>query len=160
MPRVLLVIALFAISTSASADPALRAESEPAPHAIYVDVLGKAGLWGVGYDGHIGRWFALGAAASYYSFDGDHITTLAPYVAAYPIGRGHHRGFLQLGPSLTRHTTPSPVPQWDGMTTSQVSEELCAGYEYRNHVLLRAYAMVSRGEHLMPWLGASFGWTL
>jgi hypothetical protein len=165
MPRVLLAIVLLAFTSSASADPDLHAArarraADPAPHALYVDVLGKAGLWGIGYDWQFRRRFAVGAAASYDSFDGDRITTLAPYVAAYPIERGHHRGFLQLGPSLSRRTTPSPVPEWSGMTTSRIGAELCAGYEYRNRFLFRAYAMASQGDHLVPWLGGSFGWTL
>lgn len=162
MPKVLLAIAVLAITSSASADPDLHVTAPPPParHAIYVDVLGKAGLWGVGYDWQIQRRFAIGAAASYYSFDGDHITTIAPYIAAYPIDRGHHRGFLQLGPSLTRQTTPSPGPEWNGMTTSRVGAELSAGYEYRNGFLFRAYAMANQGDHLMPWLGVSLGWTL
>lgn len=153
MSRVLLAIALLA--TPAFADP-----EAPADHAIYVDVLGKAGLWGVGYDWQPRRRWAIGAAASYYSFDGDRVTTLAPYLAGYPIARGRHRGFVQLGPSLVRRTTPSPVPDWDGMTTTRVGAALCAGYEYRNGVLVRVYAMASQGEHLVPWLGASLGWTL
>lgn len=164
MRRVLLAIGLFATlfatTVPAIAEPGLARAGDTTRHAIYVDVLGKAGLWGLGYDWQVRRRFAIGAAASYYSFDGDRITTLAPYVAAYPLGRGHHRGFLQLGPSLSRRTTPSPVPEWSGMTTSRVGAELSAGYEYRNGVLLRAYAMASQGDHLVPWLGASLGWTL
>jgi hypothetical protein len=165
MPRVLLAIALLVTTTSVSAepesaDPDLHVASDTTHHAIYVDVLGKAGLWGFGYDWQFWRRFAIGAAASYYSFDGDHITTIAPYVAAYPLERGHHHGFLQIGPRLSRRTTPSPVPEWSGMTTTRIGAELCAGYEYRNGVLLRAYAMVSQGDHLVPWLGASIGWTL
>jgi hypothetical protein len=155
MVRVLLAIAVMA--RAASADPS------PAPardHAVYVDVLGKAGLWGVGYDWQPRRWLAIGATASYYSFDGDRVTTLAPYLAGYPVARGRHRGFVQLGPSLIQRTTPSPVPEWSGMTTTRVGAELCLGYEYRNRLLWRAYAMVSRVDHVVPWLGASVGWTL
>ena len=160
MQRVLLVTCWLATTASASAEPDLHVAQGPAPHAIYVDVLGKAGLWGLGYDWQARPRFAIGGAASYYSFDGDHITTLAPYVAGYPIDRGHHRGFVQLGPTLTRRTTPSPVPEWRGMTTSRVGAELSAGYEYRHGFLFRAYAMASQGDHLVPWLGASIGWTL
>jgi hypothetical protein len=139
---------------------ATPAPGRTARHAFYVEMLGKAGLWGVGYDWQPRPWLALGAAASYYSFDGDRVTTLAPYVAGYPIARGRHRGFLQLGPSLAYRTTPSPVAEWDGMTTTRISAALCAGYEYRHGVLLRLYAMASRNDHLVPWVGASVGWTL
>jgi hypothetical protein len=185
MSRVFLALALLA--TTASADPAPTEPTEPtepaapadpaelativaapaslpaprpARHAIYLELLGKAGLWGAGYDWQVHPRFAIGAAASYYSFDGDHVTTFAPYVAAYPLERGHHRGFVQLGPSAVRRTTPSPVPEWRGMTTTKLDAELCAGYEYRNGVLVRLYAMASQGDHVAPWLGASLGWTL
>ena len=33
-------------------------------------------------------------------------------------------------------------------------------YEYRNRILFRAYAMASKADHLVPWLGVSLGWTL
>lgn len=164
-------IAMLAIAAPARADmretetdhnlSAIRdpVRARAGDHAIYLDVLGKAGLWGIGYDWRH-RWFAIGAAASYYSFDGDRILTLAPYVAAYPLGSGRHRGFVQLGPTVSRRTTPSPVPQWDGMTTTELDGALSAGYEYRNHILFRAYGMAIKGDHLLPWLGASIGWTL
>src|SRR5262245_61012500 len=165
MSRVLLAIAVLA--TAATADPGAPATTTgsetgalAARHAIYVDLLGRAGLWGVGYDFQPRRWLALGAAASYYSFDGDRFSTIAPYAALYPIARGHHAGFVQLGPNLVRRTTPSPVPEWDGMTTTRLGVELCAGYEYRSGLLVRAYAMASQGDHLVPWLGISLGWTL
>jgi hypothetical protein len=169
MSRVLLAIAMLA--AMASADPAAPAAGdagEPAArsarlerrHAIYVDLLGRAGLWGLGYDFRPRRWLAIGAAASYYSLDGDRFTTLAPYAALYPLVRGPHAAFVQLGPDLVRRTTPSPVPEWNGMTTTRIGAELCAGYEYRRGVLVRAYAMASQGDHLVPWLGISLGWTL
>lgn len=176
--RVLLALALLATSASAdpvrpvrvalSAEPAvaddlqltLTAPAKPRDHAIYLELGGRAGLWGVGYDWQFHRRFAVGAAASYYSFDGDRISTLAPYVAAYPIDRGRHRGFVQLGVGLSRRTTPSDFAEWGGYSTDTLGPELCAGYEYRNHVLIRAYAMAKREDHLLPWLGASFGWTL
>ena len=169
MSRVLPAIAALALATAASADPAPPRDTgapatEPSSNAgslaIYIDLLGRAGLWGVGYDYRPRRWLAVGAAASYYAFDGDRFTTVAPYASLYPIVRGPHAAFVQLGPSLVRRTTPSPVPEWNGMTTTQIGAELCAGYEYRRGVLLRAYAMASQGDHLVPWLGLSLGWTL
>lgn len=175
--RVLLAIALLATAASADpvrrvaaaipepadADPVVRASStvhDARHHAIYLELGGRAGLWGVGYDWQPHPRLAVGAAASYYSFDGDHITTFAPYLAAYPLGLGHHRAFLQLGPTVSRRTTPSPVPEWDGLTTTHLTAEAGGGYEYRNGVLARVYVMASKGDHLVPWFGASLGWTL
>jgi hypothetical protein len=163
-PRAVRVAA--AIPDASPADPVLRASASPlvsrdrARHAIYLELGGRGGLWGVGYDWQPHPRFAIGAAASYYSFDGDRIMTLAPYVAAYPLGVDRHRGFVQLGPGISRRTTPSPVPEWDGVSSTEFSAEIAAGYEYRNGVLVRAYVMASKSEHIVPWLGASFGWTL
>jgi hypothetical protein len=140
-----------------AASPRIAA-AEPR-HAAYVDVLGKGGLWGLGYDYQATPRFAFGAVGSYYLAGGDRHLTLAPYAAAYPLGHGHHRAFVQLGPQLVRRVTPSPVPEWDGMTTTRVGAELSTGYEYRNHVLVRAYGMAAIGDHLTPWLGLSLGWT-
>jgi hypothetical protein len=174
MSRVFLALAALAQATAtatASADPGPQrdapapgtrapATSSPARHAVYVDLLGRAGLWGLGYDYQPRRWLGFGAAASFYILDGDRFSTIAPYAALYPIARGAHSAFLQLGPSASRRTTPSPVPEWDGMSTTQLGAALCAGYEYRRGVLFRAYAMASKGDHLVPWLGVSLGWTL
>jgi len=136
------------------------AAAEPErPHAIYLDLLGKGGVWGAGYDWQPAPRFALGATASYYLLGGDRVASLCPYAAAYPVIRGHHRWFVQAGPQVVRRTTPSPVPQWQGMTTTGYGGELSSGYEYRNKLLVRGYAMATVGEHVAPWLGASVGWT-
>lgn len=157
-------VALLEPAAAGPERDALMMEAPRAPglghHAVYLELFGKAGLWGAGYDWQFHPRFAVGAAASYYSFDGDRVTTAAPYVAAYPLGTGHHRSFVQLGPTVVRRHTPSPVPEWDGLTTTKLDAELCAGYEYRNRMLVRVYAMVSAGDHVAPWLGASFGWAL
>lgn len=180
--RVHLAIALLAIPALAVAEPApakrvainavepmrdddaslhvSRTAPEAAPHAIYLELGGHAGRWGAGYDWKFHPRFAVGGAASYDVFDGDRIATVVPYVAAYPLVRGHSSAFVQLGASLQRRTTPSPVPEWDGLTTNELGAQLCAGYEYRNHVLIRAYAMARQSDHVLPWFGASFGWTL
>src|SRR5690349_11759569 len=87
-------------------------------------------------------------------------TRSRPTVGAYP-ARGIHAGwFIQLGPQLLRHTTPSPVPEWNGMTTTTVVGEVSTGFEYRSRWIARLYTMLSVGEHTAPWVGASFGWTL
>ncbi len=46
------------------------------------------------------------------------------------------------------------------MTTTGFDAELSTGYEYRDHILVRAYVMGAAGEHVVPWLGASLGGTL
>jgi hypothetical protein len=137
---------------------AAPARAEPARHAAYVDVLGKAGLWGVGYDYELAPRFALGAVGSYYVLGGDHYTALAPYATVYPFGSGRLRALVQLGPQLVHHSTPSPVPEWDGMTTTRFGAALCGGIEYRRRIVVRGYGMLAVGEHVAPWLGLSIGW--
>src|SRR3954463_5758597 len=93
------------------------AEAEPR-HVVSLEVLGKGGLWGLAYDYRINKHVAVGAVGSYYQLAGDHYFTLSPYVMAYPV-RGEHSGwFAQIGPQLLQHTTPSPVPEWHGMSTN------------------------------------------
>jgi hypothetical protein len=128
-------------------------------HTFYAELFGKGGLWGFGYDLRLGKRFAVGAVASYYVLGGDRYTTLAPYVAAYPVGE-RHRWFVQAGPQFVRRVTPSPVPEWDGMSKTGVAGELSSGYEYRDHIVLRVYGMAAIGERFVPWVGASIGWTL
>lgn len=147
-------IAVVVIACAAS-----TARAEPARHAAYIDVLGKAGLWGLGYDYELAPRFAVGAVGSYYVLGGDHYTAFAPYATVYPVGTGHLRALVQLGPQFVRHVTPSPVPEWMGMTSQHGGAALCAGVEYRHGVLVRLYGMLSIGEHVAPWLGVSVGWS-
>jgi hypothetical protein len=135
-------------------------KAEPRPHAIYGELFGKGGLWGAGYDYQPRRGLAAGLVGSYYVLGGDRYTTLAPYVAAYPFARGHHRWFVQVGPQLVRRHTPSPVPEWMGSSSTSWAGEASSGYEYRRGLLVRVYAMAAVGARFAPWLGASFGWTL
>jgi hypothetical protein len=151
MFRVVVMIALLALSTPAIAEPR---------HTVSVEALGKGGLWGLGYDYQLRHRIGVGAVGSYYQLAGDHYLTFSPYLSAYPI-RGKHAGwFAQLGPQLLHHATPSPVPEWQGMSTTTVAGELSTGFEYRAHVVVRVYAMVSVGDQVAPWAGASIGWTL
>lgn len=161
--RVILIVALGLTSPViadtqpvASTTVAATPSTEP-HHALYVELLGKGGLWGAGYDYQLSRRFAIGAVGSYYVLGGDRYLTFAPYLAAYPVSGGKHRWFVQLGPQVVHRTTPSPVPEWDGMTSTGFAGELSSGYEYRNGVLFRAYAMASMGDRFTPGLGISLG---
>jgi hypothetical protein len=138
---------------------AVRAE-EPRS-AVYVEVLGKGGLWGLGVDHQHGRWLGGGLAGSFYVLDDQRVMALSPYLAAHPLGRGRHRWFVHTGPQLVRVSTPSPVPEWNGVASTGLGAQLSTGYEYRHRVLFRLSAMVVVGEGgVAPWLGASLGWTL
>lgn len=156
---------LLGRAVPAIADPAtITAATAPAPrphrHAVYVELFGKGGLWGAGYDYLIRPRIAIGGTASYYAIDGEHVVSLSPYAAIYPIGR-RHRWFVQLGPQLVHLARPSPVPEWPGTSSTGVGAELSSGYELRSRVLFRAFAMGTVGKGgAAPWLGLSLGVTL
>lgn len=150
------VVAVLALALCAVARPA-RAEPK---HDVTIEALGKGGLWGVGYDYHFHHRFAVGAVGSYYQLSGDRYLTFSPYLMAYPVRGQHFAWFAQLGPQLIHHTTPSPVPEWQGMSTTTFAGQLSSGVEFRDHIIVRLYGMISVGEHTVPWVGASIGWSL
>lgn len=130
-------------------------------HAIYVEALGKGGLWGVGYDYLATRHLAIGATGSIAMFGGERIVTVAPYLGIYPLPRPRHRWFIHAGAEVANLSRPSPVPEWPGTSSTGVGASVATGYELRTRVLIRAYAMVTVGAGgVAPWLGVSLGTTL
>jgi hypothetical protein len=170
MPSASQLAAVLAVSLTAgaaSADPeqpsvsaaSVSAAPRDAANTVYVDLFGKGGLWGLGYDHQLGARFVIGGLASFYVLGGDRFTTIAPYVGAYLLGDARHRWFAHVGPELSRHTVPSPVPEWSGMSTNALTGEVSSGYEHRGaRVIVRAYAMLDVGEHVTPGVGGSLGW--
>lgn len=139
------------------------ATAVPSRHMVYAELGGKAGLWGLGYELSLSPRFVVGAAASYLVLDGQRIASLSPYAGAYLLGaRGRHRWFVHGGPALVRVTTPSPVPEWDGTSTTGVGVEVSSGYEHRRGALsLRGFAMVAAGRGgVAPWAGMTIGFAL
>lgn len=130
-------------------------------HAVYLELLGKGGLWGAGYDYAIHRKIAIGGLASFYVADGERVFSFSPYASLYVLGGKRHRWFVQGGPTVVHLQRPSPVPEWPGMSTTGVGAELSSGYELRTRVLFRAFAMGTYGKGgAAPWLGLSIGATL
>jgi hypothetical protein len=165
----------FSISSILLVCPAEVAHADPAPpastsasvdtvrgdQAVYVELLGKGGLYGLGYDYQFHPRFAVGATASYYVLDGQEIFDLSPYLMSYLVGTHRQRWFLQLGPQLSYVRTPSPVPEWPGESRTGIGGELCSGWEYRHGVLVRVFGMLTIGEGgAAPWMGVSLGWAL
>lgn len=145
------------LPVGALAPPAPR--SQPDGHALYVEGLGRGGLWGLGYDHAIHSRFCIGGVFSYSVLAGDHVAMLAPYAGAYLVKRRQHRFFAQLGPQLAFVRTPSPVPEWPGRSAFGVAGALSTGYEYRRGVLVRVALLVTAGRgKVAPWLGVSVGW--
>lgn len=159
----MLSLALAAASPAHADDTASthRASVLRHRHAAYIELLGKGGWWGLGYDVLLRPRFALGGTVSFYADDGERVISLSPYAAIYPLGRARHRAFVQLGPQLVRLERMSPVPEWPGQVTSGVGAELSGGYELRARVLVRAFGMAAIGKQgIAPWLGVSLGVTL
>lgn len=169
------IATMIAGVASASANPARAAEDdrggEPAPaparadatarpNAVYAELFGKGGAWGLGYERHLTNRIAVGAVVSYAPLDGQRKLVASPYVEAALVGTGHHRWFADVGPQVIYLQTPSPVPEWTGTSSTGIGAQVATGYEYRDHVLVRAYgeAVVGKGG-LAPWLGLSIGWT-
>lgn len=164
---VLLTSPALAASLPARADSA--APSDPRSpqrvhrHALYVDALGRGGLWGLGYDYQLTGRFAVGATGSFHSLDAQRVWNVSPYLSFYPASSnsGHHRWLLQAGPQFLRTSTASPVPEWDGMSAYKLSAVAATGYEYRSRFLFRAYGMAAIGAGgVTPWVGFSLGRTL
>lgn len=154
--RALIGVALVIAGTGgASADPPERR------HAAFVELLGKGGAWGLGYDFQLSQRFDVGAVASFAPLDGQRLYTLSPYLGVTLAGSaGHHHWFAEAGPQLERLVTPSPVPEWKGMTSTDVGAEVSSGYEYRDHFLFRIYGEAIAGARgVAPWAGISLGWT-
>jgi hypothetical protein len=146
----LLVVLLFAPG-AATAEPA---------HAVYAELLGKGGLWGLGYDYRLRRRITVGVVASAYSLDGQRVVSLSPYLGASIARGGPHSWFLDAGPQAVYTWTPSPIPEWDGDSAAGIGAGVSSGYEYRARILVRLFAqgVVGRGG-ATPWLGAGVGWT-
>jgi endonuclease/exonuclease/phosphatase family metal-dependent hydrolase len=133
---VALVIAVLS-GTSASSSAAPRQDEQAAApevstrdHLVYVELLGKGGLWGTGYEWRH-RFLVAGGVAAFYELGGDRYTTLSPYLGVRPLASEHVAWFVHLGPQLVHRATPSPGPEWNGMSTTGYALEASTGVEYR-----------------------------
>ena len=130
-----------------------------ADDVLYVEALGKAGAYGVGYEHAMNERFSLGVAASFVSVSGQQVYTAAPYLHMTVVGSTRHALFTELGGVLAHSRIPSPVDDWDGTTDTGGGGFWSAGYEYRRGAfLVRASGAVVVGEGgLGPMIGIAFG---
>ena len=137
------------------------AQAEPHPHAIYLELLGKGGAWGLGYDYAITPRLRIGAVASLTMLDGEQLTSVTPYAAWSILASEHHAWYVDAGPHVAHLEMPSPVPEWRGASSTGIGVDVSTGYEYRDRLLVRVFGMATiGGGGVAPWLGASIGWTL
>lgn len=162
MMRTTIVAVLLATSGIAYAQPAATtdggtsranaadaAASSPRPSSslVYVEALGKAGPYGLGYEHAITRRLALGAVWSYASLRGHQLYTVASYVHVTALARGRHALFGELGAAFVLSRVPSPVPEWDGMSDSGLGGQATVGWEWRPApIVVRTYLGGAVGE--------------
>jgi hypothetical protein len=162
--RVTLAIAcvLGSAATAHADDAAVRAASRAAPpghHLVYVELLGKAGPYGIGYEYAPVPWLAAGAAGSYAVLGGQQLLEVAPYLHVTLLRRRGHALFGELG-AILAHSRIPPVADWRGMTHTGTGGFLSVGYEHGwRHLALRASASVVAGQGgLAPMAGLALGW--
>jgi hypothetical protein len=128
------------------------------PHALYLELFGRGGLYSVGYDLQLRDWLGVGGAVAWYQLDDERVLSLAPQVNFYPRWRGRHRWLVQTGASLMRTSVRSPVPEWDGVAQTGVGGLAASGYEYRGRMLVRGVLGAAAGRGgVEPWAGVSLG---
>ncbi|HEY5936125.1 MAG TPA: hypothetical protein VIU61_15855 [Kofleriaceae bacterium] len=162
MTRVIGAIVVTAFASSATAD-GVKQTAEPEPpgrHLVYVELLGKGGAYGLGYELSISPRFSVGTAVSYVSIRDQQIATVAPYVHASALRFGKNALFGELGATFVHSRIPSPVPDWDGMSESGAGGFASVGWERAwQHLTLRTSGSIVAGEGgLAPWLGVAIGY--
>jgi hypothetical protein len=147
--RAALIIAVVCAPAAATADG----------QVVYGELGGKGGLYGAGYDREVAPGLTVGAAVSASHLDGETALSLSPYLGYYPVRRGRHALFGHLGPTVVHSRIASPVPEWDGDSSTGVGATVAAGYEYRPAPLVvRGYLMMTAGRGgVAPWAGVSVG---
>jgi hypothetical protein len=158
--RVLVVVLGLAVSAAAVADDGVTKSAEPPRrHLVYFELLGKGGLYGVGYEYAIAPWLGLGGAVSYSDLRDQQLFTAAPYLHFTPLAGKRHALFSELGGILAHSHVPSPVMNWDGVSDTGGGGFASLGWEYhRKHLVLRTSGALVVGEGgLAPMLGFAIG---
>lgn len=156
--------ALFLFSTAAAAEPdtAVSAVVEDAAperrHLVYGELLGKLGLYSLGYEYQLTDWLSVGGAGSFWLASYRRVMAGTLYLGVGTAIRGKHRWFAQVGPEIIRESEPA-VPGFGGLARTGIGAQLSAGYEYRGERwLFRGHGTVTAGKGgVAPWLGAAVG---
>jgi hypothetical protein len=155
-----LVVAVLVWSATAHADDGLTAVADPpSKHLVYVELLGKGGLYGVGYEYAIAPWLGFGGAASYVEMRDQQLVTVSPYLHVTAFAGQRHALFSEVGGILAHSRVPSPVMNWDGVSDTGSGGFVSLGWEYRRrHVVLRTSGALVVGEGgFAPMLGFAIG---
>jgi hypothetical protein len=144
-----------AADAPAGADRSARLER---PHAVYLEMLGKGGPYGVGYDHAFADRLALGGAVSFFIVDEQRTLTLAPYLGTYPWAGRRSALLVQVGAQIVHVEIPSRIRGFPGASSTGLGGEFSIGYELRAPVLFRAVATGVGGRGgFRPWAGIAMG---
>ncbi len=161
------IAALSLLTVASSASAAAESRGEPLSvtasprHLVYLDLLGKGGVWGVGFERLLGDAVAAGAAFSFTLASSQTVLSASPYLGVYPFAQGRHRWFLHAGPQAVHTRIRSAAPEWPGTSSTRFGAQLSTGYERRGRLVFRAYGMLVAGDGgLAPWTGVSLGWSI
>lgn len=158
--RGIIVVAALVLSAPSHADDSIRATAEPeSRHLVYVELLGKGGLYGIGYEYAITRWLGFGGAASYAEIRDEQVLTASPYLHVSVLSGRRHALFTEVGGIIAHARVPSPVMNWDGISDTGSGGYLALGWEYhRRHLVVRTSGAVVAGEGgVAPMLGVAIG---
>ncbi|NVB76782.1 MAG: hypothetical protein HOV81_00170 [Kofleriaceae bacterium] len=128
-------------------------------NGLYLEALGKGGLWGLGYDRRLARRVSIGVVGSGFSSEGQRYVSLSPYLGLYLARHGRSAWFADGGAMLVRTWADSPVPEWPGETSSGAAGIISSGYEFRGRLIFRVFVhgVIGKGGAL-PWVGLGLGW--
>ncbi len=149
-------------ASSVSADElseSADADEVPGKNLVYVEGLGKAGLYGVGYERTLTARLSLGVAGSFAVIRDQQLTTIAPYVHGTIVRGGPHALFTELGATFVYSRLPSTVDDWHGMSDSGGGGFASLGWERAGQrVVVRTAASIVVGEGgIAPWVGVAIG---
>lgn len=157
------VLCVLAGASSAAAGDSItksaNSDDEPSKNLFYVELGGKAGLYGIGYERTLTSRLSLGVAASYIVLRDQRIATAAPYVHATIVRGARNALYADIGAALVHSRIPSPVPDWDGMTDTGGGGFASLGWErFTRHFVFRTSGSIVVGEGgVAPWLGFAIG---
>ena len=161
--HIMILGGIFATATPAIADDAITAKVTPerplGRHLIYGELLGKGGLYGVGYEYAMTSRLSVGGAASFAVIRDQQVTTVSPYLHATLLQGSRNALFTEVGAILAHTRLPSPVDGWEGMTDTGSGGFLALGWERGSrHLVLRASGGIVAGEGGRgPMLGFTIG---
>lgn len=116
-------------------------------HLVYVEALGKAGPYGVGYEYRLSPWLSVGAAGSYAVISEQHLAAFAPYAHVRIAGGTRHSLFTEVGAVLAHSKIPSPVDDWQGMSEFGAGGFASLGWQFAfDRFVLRASGSLMAGE--------------